>query len=833
LSDSAAVNPPPAQMGLRSRITPSIFACAIYLVLRVAMHFTATLFEVSPGISIWYPPCGLALSLLVLLGPRYMPVVFAANLALTTAFPHFSIWWMPPLLAVLNSLNYATAAWFARRYLGSVLLPGETRATIIFTLIIILSPATMALGGNLILLTHGVTSSEQFWYSTLNWWVGDVSGLLTVVPAIMVFAAPRLRGESSETFASDNKSGFNHGLILLQGLILVGCLLVVFVYKPFGGYNLFYLCFLPLIWICFYHGLVGATLATLVITITGLIALHLAGSTPELVINFLFFELAIACVGLGLGSAVTRRDRVARALVTSQAETARLSQVVEATTDFVVTTDDELRILYANTSLLRLAGKGPLTNLRGQPFLKLFSAATASHLQQNAIPAALSVGAWHGEPSVLDGSGREIPVSMVVQAHRDGHNGTVIFSFVLRNIAQQKQAEADRLEGERRLQQVQKLESLGVLAGGIAHDFNNLLTPLLGYASLARLDLPEDSPVQQTLNKIEKSTERAAALCQQMLAYAGRNPLAFSDIDLSRLIEDTSQLLRVSTGKKRSLDFELAKPLPRITADPIQMRQILMNLVLNGSEAIGENPGRLTVRTREETVDKTTLAARFHGREPAPGHYVVLEVEDTGSGMTPEVYARIFEPFFSTKFSGHGLGLAAVLGIVKSHNGAIQVKSTQGQGTLFRLYFPALKAPARETVAPFAFDGPWRGSGQVLIVDDEPDVRTVLVRALEVSGFTSQQASDGAEAVEYFQEHSRNLRLVLLDLTMPRMDGEQAFHEMHRINPDVPVILMSGYSQKLSLDRFTQAKPAAFLSKPFDYRVLQSCLRQLPAFRNG
>jgi CheY-like chemotaxis protein len=372
-----------------------------------------------------------------------------------------------------------------------------------------------------------------------------------------------------------------------------------------------------------------------------------------------------------------------------------------------------------------------------------------------------------------------------------------------------------------------------VLAGGIAHDFNNLLTPLLGYASLARLDLPADSPVQQTLGKIEKSTERAAALCQQMLAYAGRNPLAFSDLDLSRLIDDTSQLLRVSTGKKRTLEIDLNRSLPRITADPIQMRQVIMNLVLNAADAIGENAGCITVRTREETLDKTAIPLRFHGREPSPGHYVVLEVEDTGSGMTPEVYARIFEPFFSTKFAGHGLGLAAVLGIIKSHNGAIQVKSEQGKGTLFRLFFPALVAPAKETAAPIPLTGPWRGSGQVLVVDDEPDVRNVLVRALEVSGFTPQIAMDGLEGVEYFKKHASELRLVLLDLTMPRMDGEQAFHEMHRINPNVPVILMSGYSQKLSLERFVDAKPAAFLSKPFDYRVLQSTLRQLPAFQNG
>ncbi|MFT3781872.1 MAG: MASE1 domain-containing protein [Nibricoccus sp.] len=816
----------------RPRVNPALLACAGYLLLRVLTHFTSSWFEVSPGIALWYPPCGLALSLLILFGTRYMGVVFVANVLLSATFPEFSLLWLALFLAALNTINYAAAAWLVRRFLGGVLLPGEARATLIFIAIVILSPATMALSGNLVLTTVGITPPHEFWSSVLNWWVGDVSGLLTVVPPIMVFAAPWLRGETRAL--DQNQRSSSWGIVALQSLVLIGCILIVFAWKPFGRFTPFYLCFLPLIWICFCHGMVGATIATLVITMAGLIGLHFSGnSTPLLVIHFLFFELAIACVGLGLGSAITRRNKIQRDLTISQAKALRLLQVIEATTDFVVITDEKALIVYANTSLLRLLGKGPLANLRQQNFVELLPPATNKLLINDALPAAKSTGAWHGEATFFDGAHREIPVSIVVQAHRNEGEKGIIYSFVVRNIERQKQAEAARLENERHLQQVQKLESLGVLAGGIAHDFNNLLTPLLGYASLARLDLPDDSPVQQTLQKIEKSTERAAALCQQMLAYAGRNPLAFSEIDLSRLIDETSQLLRVTTGKKRTLQFELTRPLPPITADPTQLRQVLMNLALNASEAIGENPGTIAIRTRQEAVTFATLSARFHGRAPSPGQYVVLEVEDNGSGMTPEVYTRIFEPFFSTKFAGHGLGLAAVLGIIKSHNGAIHVKTEQGKGTIFRVFFPAAAPTARDNTAAQNNTGPWRGSGQVLVVDDEPEVRAVVARALEVTGFTAKQAVDGLDGLEYFQKNSHELRLVLLDLTMPRMDGEQAFIEMHRINPSVPVILMSGYSQKLSLDRFSHAKPAAFLSKPFDFRVLQSCLRQLPSLKNG
>jgi len=827
-----ALQPIDRHMGLNPRITSRPFvACALFIVLRLAAHVSAAWFEVSTGVSIWYPPCGLALALLVLLGPRYAPVVFLANLVSVWLFPDFFVWWVPLVLGLYTTGVYTLAAWVTRRYLGPLLLPGDTRQTVIFALIIMIAPAAAALGGHVVFLLQGATSPQHFWSSALNWWVGDMSGLLTIVPVLMVFAAPWLRNESSG-FTTHGGRRCAIGITALQSSLLLGSLLLVFAYEPVSRYNPFYLCFIPLIWICFYHGLAGATLATLTITMTGLIGLHLEGSTSPLVIQFLFFELAVACVGLGLGSAVTRRSKVERALVTSEGETRRLLELLEATTDYVVTTDADLRILYANTALLCLTGKVSPAGLRNEPFLQLFPASVAHTLKEEALPVALAKGVWHGEVALLDHAGHAFPVSQVVLTHREG-TAAFTFSSILRNISRQKQAEAERLDGERRLLQVQKLESLGVLAGGIAHDFNNLLTPLLGYASLARLDLPEDSPVQSALSKIEQSTERAAALCQQMLAYAGRTPTAFGEIDLSRLIEDTSQLLHVTGGRKRSLELKLAHPLPRITADSGQLRQVLMNLVLNAAEAIGESRGEIVVRTSDIALNGSVDAISFHGHVPAPGHYVMLEVEDNGSGMTPDVQARIFEPFFSTKFAGHGLGLAAVLGIVKAHNGAIQVKSEPGRRTVFRLYFPALSAPARETTAPSLATGPWRGSGMVLIVDDEPEVRSVVARALEVSGFTTRLACDGMEGVEYFREQSHNLRLVMLDLTMPRMDGEQAFHEMYRINPAVPVILMSGYSQKLSLDRFSKARPAAFLSKPFDYKALQTCLRQLPAFKNG
>lgn len=376
--------------------------------------------------------------------------------------------------------------------------------------------------------------------------------------------------------------------------------------------------------------------------------------------------------------------------------------------------------------------------------------------------------------------------------------------------------------------QIQKMESLGVLAGGVAHDFNNLLTPMLGYASLARLDIPEDSPAQSALGHIETAANRAATLCQQMLAYAGRSPLAFTELNVSDLISQTRQLLQVSIGKKHSLELNLAPNLPRIIGDSAQLRQLVMNLVLNAGEALAKRePGRVQVATRLEAVREGLPAQGFHNAVPTPGEYVVVEVSDNGVGLAPEMLQRVFEPFFTTKVSGHGLGLPVVLGILKTHSGALHLASVPDEGTTVRVFLPTIPWVMDEESTRPAARGLLRTFGPVLVVDDEPGVREVVAHTVKSIGFEPITARDGVDAVEMFKQRHQELRFVLLDLTMPRMDGEQAFKEMSRHDPSVPVILMSGYSEKLSLDRFQEARPAAFLAKPFNYSTLKARLQEL------
>lgn len=410
-------------------------------------------------------------------------------------------------------------------------------------------------------------------------------------------------------------------------------------------------------------------------------------------------------------------------------------------------------------------------------------------------------------------------------------SGTLnVFEGLAIDITAQKQAEAARLELERKLLEGQKLESLGLLAGGIAHDFNNLLSTILGNASMARLALKPDSGVDEQLRAIEGASLRAAELCRQMLAYAGKGRFVVEPSDLSLLVEDLLPLLKISIAHQAALKLELPRGLPAVRADATQIRQIVMNLVLNAADAVADRAGEIVIATGVVRLDAATLAGCVAGADLAPGEYVFLEVRDDGAGMTPEVMARIFDPFFTTKFSGRGLGLAAVLGIVRGHQGALRVDSTPGVGSSFRLFLPPQRASlsSARPVAPGTLD-PWRQSGHVLVVDDEDQVRSVLVAMLKVCGFSADAESDGAAAVERFRANPSGFDVVVLDLIMPGLNGEETLRAVRAIRPDVRVLIVSGYSEGDLLGRIDGGRAVAFLAKPFTRTSLEDKLRELLA----
>ncbi|MEQ2008837.1 MAG: PAS domain-containing protein [Limisphaerales bacterium] len=390
---------------------------------------------------------------------------------------------------------------------------------------------------------------------------------------------------------------------------------------------------------------------------------------------------------------------------------------------------------------------------------------------------------------------------------------------------ERQRVEQERAGIERKMVESQKLESLGVLAGGIAHDFNNLLTSILGNANLVRYDLPKDSPLHTSLEQIELTSLRAADLCKQMLAYSGRGRFQLQRVDLARLVEDTTHLLQISISKKVVLNFSFAAALPEVEVDTTQLRQIVMNLVINASEAIGDRSGLITLSTGLVLVDRAYLTTTYLAPELPEGEYVFLEISDNGCGMTAEVKARIFDPFYTTKFTGRGLGLAAVLGIVRGHKGALKVYSEPGRGTSFKLILPVASGAASSTAGAPAAPDLWRGHGHILVVDDEEPVRTVAARLLASIGFQVTIAADGRDAVEKFEGNPGAFDLVLMDLTMPHLDGVQAFGLMRRLQPDVQVILMSGFNEQDAIASFTGKGLAGFLPKPFELATLRERIR--------
>ena len=383
------------------------------------------------------------------------------------------------------------------------------------------------------------------------------------------------------------------------------------------------------------------------------------------------------------------------------------------------------------------------------------------------------------------------------------------------DLTEMRGAEAERRKLEAQIQHAQKLESLGVLAGGIAHDFNNLLMGILGNAGLAKMELPPESPARPSIEHVEKAAVRAADLTKQMLAYSGRGQFVVEPINLSALVEEMPHLLEAVISKKVVLKYDFAPDLPPVEADATQLRQVVMNLITNASEAIGQRSGVVTVSTGVTEASRAYFAGAHLDDNLPAGLYAFIEVSDTGCGMTAETRSKIFDPFYTTKKTGRGLGLAAVLGIVRGHQGAIKVYSEPGRGTTFKVLLPCSQEPQPSTLnIPQAADR-FAGEGTILVVDDEETCRAVAGNILRAAGFTVLTATNGRDAVQTFTEHADDIDLVLLDLTMPVMAGDAAFREMRRIRPDAQVVLSSGYNEQDAADKLITKGLSGFIQKPY------------------
>jgi signal transduction histidine kinase/CheY-like chemotaxis protein len=373
-------------------------------------------------------------------------------------------------------------------------------------------------------------------------------------------------------------------------------------------------------------------------------------------------------------------------------------------------------------------------------------------------------------------------------------------------------ANSRRLELEMQVQHLQRLESLGVLAGGIAHDFNNLLTAIRGNAELVRVDLGSDLRAGGLLGQIERASDQAAGLCDQLLSYAGRKPPKRERITVEALVEEMSSLLRTSVSRHIELETRFSPGVPAVFVDVAQLRQVVMNLIVNAAEAIGDGEGTIVFSTGSVELDRDYLGGTYLISDAPAGTYVYLEVSDDGAGMDEETLERVFEPFFTTKFDGRGLGMAAVVGIVRAHDGAIKVESEPGRGSVFRVLLPAAEGKPARAEAEASRSAEPVGGGTILVADDEEAVLQLVTRALEGAGWATVQAGDGRQAAELFERHQGEIRLVVLDAVMPRSSGLEALAAMRLLRPELPAVMMSSDDSGGALNSSEQYQ---YLSKPF------------------
>ena len=509
---------------------------------------------------------------------------------------------------------------------------------------------------------------------------------------------------------------------------------------------------------------------------------------------------------------------------------ARLRQVIDLVPHFIFAKDQEGHFILANRAVAEAYGTTPEGLLcktdadfaSSQEEVRRFRADDLEVIesgQAKVIP----------EERLTDAGGRERVLRTTKIPFTFANSELPALLGVAIDVTEIKKAEDERRQLEDQMQHLQKLESLGVLAGGVAHDFNNILVSVLGNAELALGDLAEDSAARPRIQRVVTSAERAAELVHQMLAYSGQGQFVIERLDLSRITHGVSDLISASISKKAKVTVTATHGNVYVEADPAQLHQVLINLMTNASDALCDRTGLITVTTGRTHVSSKELNTSYGAEGLPTGEYAFLEVADDGCGMDLETQARIFDPFFTTKFVGRGLGLAAVLGIARGHDGAIHVDSAKGRGTTVRVLLPLAPAPSRpdKLVRSKPEDG--LPESPVLVADDDSAVRDLISAVFERSGGSVLLAQDGAEAIDVYRRHADDIEVALVDMTMPEMNGAETLRELRRLSPDLRVVLMSGFSEQLATEALGNRGPDGFLHKPFSPEALTRKIREVLA----
>jgi len=497
----------------------------------------------------------------------------------------------------------------------------------------------------------------------------------------------------------------------------------------------------------------------------------------------------------------------------------RLQEFFDDAIELIQSVGPDGRLRYVNKGWLKVMGyrKEEALSLHMQDFIHSDS---AEHC--NALFQRLQEGETFEQANAVfvAKSGQRIDVQGSVRSH--SVNGVVTETYaIFHDVTEQKKKQEEEKQSIIQMEHTQRLESLGVLAGGIAHDFNNILTAIMGNAALISRSVDKDWPSKKQLQRIEEGSLRAAGLCQQMLAYSGKGNFIIQSCNISCLIQDTVELMEVSVDKKTTIKLYLCDNLPSIEGDVSQLQQVFLNLITNANEAIGGESGVISISTGVLDVADDEIEGAVTGTKLKQGPYVYLEVSDTGCGMDDDTKNKIFEPFFTTKFTGRGLGMSAVLGIIRAHHGAMEVHTKLGVGSSFRVLFPSLEkyeVCARPIDEAIVLDV----KGTVLVVDDEEVIRELATVMLEDLGFSVLLANDGEEAVQIYEANAGEIYCVLLDMTMPKMNGRECFEKLVEINPSINVILSSGYTEAEATQGMQGL--SAFLKKPYGFEELKKAI---------
>jgi len=504
----------------------------------------------------------------------------------------------------------------------------------------------------------------------------------------------------------------------------------------------------------------------------------------------------------------------------------RFRALIENAVDIIGIVDRDLVSQYASPSV-RLLGyaQHEVIGQRLNQFIHPDDLASVEHaVAQATRHPGTPIGMEDFRVVAADGAQHHLEGTVTCLFDTPGVDGYV---FNGRDITLRVQVEQERLQLTRQLEQTQKLESLGILAGGVAHDFNNLLTGVLGNADLALTRLPPASAARREIQRVVDAARRAAELSKQMLAYSGKGRLLVEAVDLTQLIQDLERLLHSLVEKKTQLVLDLTAEPPAIEADVSQMRQIVVTLLTNAAEAIDQNDGVITVSTSVVEASRALLEGTFINDNLPPGPYVRLAVTDTGCGMDDAVQRKIFDPFFTTKFTGRGLGLAALLGIVRSHHGAVKVTSVPGAGTTCEVLLPVATDDDAPDLSPTQHAPSEQSRGAILLIDDEEIVRETAAEMIREAGFEVLTACDGLDGIDKLRDNVDAVSLVILDMNMPRLSGEEALPRLLEINPEIKVVLSSGYDERVTMEQCNQSTVAGFIQKPYSLVALAGLIQSL------